>query len=391
MANEGGQDVGLPAPKPDLKPNSENVLDKFPQVSVVDAEKGFVSGRQLKERGQEIAVRDIFGDDPYAEVKRLVYFRTVSGNVCQMEKVGGRLVLRSAKDALLKKREGIGFENYLDWEDQVGNGKFRVGDPFFLTPSIPIAGGNSSSIGEIEEIVIVDPGAISDPNHLNQLPKNLIIEDFGKLSGKKAGLSPEPQQEEDKAVLQKGTEIVRKGQRGLAELADLLRSDKKLEFFEKTIPVLRTEKQFRDVFGDRRDAELTLSMGIGGKIKPEELEASGEVEIVNSDGQKIKLNLVVAKITHWLKEARLLSNFQGNEGLEVYRGIADAVGKGDIQRYSSVMVKSRNNPQIKEVAEAIVYDLVAENKAKELINFLEMDRQLVMNIVKKIAGADSPS
>lgn len=152
-----------------VSPNPEKNLSNLPSVRV----EGDRLGHLLILPRKTVELADIFpdGKESYPEI----YMRSASGNIYQIEKIGDELVLRSAKDVVPRPGRGIGFETHLKWKDNQAKNRLTIGDPFLHDPRYPVGGGNTSLI---TEAVIVESEVIRDPNRLQYLTPNSIVENF---------------------------------------------------------------------------------------------------------------------------------------------------------------------------------------------------------------------
>ncbi len=160
--------------KPENPQLQENNLDKFPQVLA----GGDSLGWELREQGQEVSIKDIFGRGKTAIPTKEVYFRTVSGNIYHLEKSEDRFKLGNAKTIAEPKtwQGAVPPVSTLEWEAQADN-KLTVGKRFFFDPKYEVAGGTSL----ISEIVVVDKHIAPVQNNLNTR-YNTIVEDFQKIA-----------------------------------------------------------------------------------------------------------------------------------------------------------------------------------------------------------------
>ena len=363
-----------PPPAETNTPNSENVLDKFPQVLVA----GNRLGRELKQQDQEVSIRDVFGSDRIQPSTKEVYFITDSRNVYHLEKLENGFQLVSARDAAKNRGVAIGAENTLGWEAQADN-KLTVGKSFLFDSKFPreSGGGGTSSV---TQIVVVDKQPTSDQNILDTLSRNPIVESFQQISaGGASGQGHHTLEEVVNKANKYAAEHPEKAEKigaafraftdsvEVSESSNAFKEGNRVEFFEKVIPLFQIDMPGVSTDEVRESLSMAIGINVFKGIKGEDTE------------------IMAIKIHEWTKQAQLLAaKFNGDEGLDIYKGFIGAANSGNYQDYLNIMTQANTNPAVREVAKAVVGNLFADGKFEDLLNLAKMDMPLVKEFAADI-------
>ncbi|MCX6720491.1 MAG: hypothetical protein NTW11_01670 [Candidatus Staskawiczbacteria bacterium] len=134
-----------------------------------------------KHLGMEIDEISLGDQNPYKSTFGEVYFRTASGNIYLIKKMGtgdeAKDIMEGKNWAVINGKDNAGkgkkIEGSFLTEQDVSSGLLKVGTPYTWS------GGNSS---EVSEIVIVDGQTVRDNlNELTEGRTNTITKDFAKI------------------------------------------------------------------------------------------------------------------------------------------------------------------------------------------------------------------